>query len=231
MSAVSRNAALMVLMMAVAIASPMLRATDRLADQLPPLRLESMIPTQFGDWKELTNVAQQVVDPEVQQKLDTIYGQTLARTYGNPKGQRVMLSIAYGANQGSDDFQAHKPEYCYSAQGFQLQTGKIDVVKYKTIDVPIQRLEATQGRRHEPISYWITIGSKATLPGVRRKLAQLQYGLSGTIPDGMLIRVSSIGPIASTEYKVHDNFIASMLDSMPPADQARMIGSPLKALK
>lgn len=225
MSALYRNLALMALMLAAAIASPMLRATNRLADQLPPIKLDTMIPRQFGEWKELTDVAQQVVDPEVQQKLDTIYGQILARVYVNAAGDRVMLSIAYGTNQGSDDFQVHRPEYCYSAQGFQVKEGQMSLVPYGNGSIPLQRLEAHQGRRHEPISYWITIGNKATLPGLSRKLLQLSHGLSGNIPDGMLVRVSSIDRDAGKQYQVHDQFIKAMLDAVDPLLRQRMAGT------
>lgn len=211
-------------MLVASISAPELRPSKRLADQLPPLRLETMIPRKFGEWIELPDVVQQVVDPEVKQKLDAIYGQVLARTYTNQTGHRVMLSIAYGANQGSDDFQAHKPEYCYSAQGFQVLTKQIDIFKGGSASIPLQRLIASQGRRTEPISYWITIGDTATLPGARRKLAQLKYALSGIIPDGMLIRVSSIGENEKLEYLAHDNFIASMLNSITPIERRRITG-------
>lgn len=202
-----------------------LKPTAKLADSEPAINLETLIPPKFGEWKVDESLVPIQVSPDVQAKLDKIYGQTLSRTYINSEGQRVMLSIAYGANQGSDDFQVHRPEYCYTAQGFQVKKSWQDFLKLGTRELPIQRLEAIQGSRNEPITYWITIGDKATLPGISRKLTQLSYGLTGKIPDGMLIRVSSITPNAKEAYQLQDRFVNAMLDAVAPSQRMRLTGT------
>ncbi|MHB1214962.1 MAG: exosortase-associated protein EpsI, B-type [Thiobacillus sp.] len=202
-----------------------LRPTAKIADAGPKINLETLIPEHFGEWEVDESVVPIKVSPEVQAKLDNIYGQTLTRTYVNAAGRKVMLSIAYGANQGSDDFQVHRPEYCYSAQGFQVNKGRQDTLKYGSGSLPIKRLEAIQGSRNEPITYWITIGDKATLPGLSRKLTQLSYGLTGKIPDGMLIRVSSISANANEEYRLQDQFVNAMLDAVEPTQRVRLTGT------
>lgn len=201
-----------------------LKPTTKIADAGPAIDLETLIPKKFGEWRLDETIVPIMVSPDVQAKLDQIYGQTLTRTYINNSGRRVMLSIAYGANQGSDDFQVHRPEYCYAAQGFQVKKGVEDTLKYGSGSLPIKRLEAIQGPRNEPITYWITIGEKATLPGLGRKLTQLSYGLTGKIPDGMLIRVSSISPNADQEYQLQDRFVNEMLDAVEPAQRVRLTG-------
>ena len=202
-----------------------LRPTTRVSAAGPAIDLETLIPRQFGEWRIDESLVPVQVSPEVKARLDKIYGQTLTRTYINNAGRRVMLSIAYGANQGSDDFQVHRPEYCYSAQGFQVMKGRQDNLQYGAGNLPIKRLEAIQGRRNEPITYWITIGDQATLPGIGRKLTQLSYGLTGKIPDGMLIRVSSISPNADEEYRLQDRFVNAMLDAVEPSQRVRLTGT------
>lgn len=202
-----------------------LKPTAKIADTEPAIDLVTLIPEKFGDWSIDETLVPINVNPEVQAKLDKIYGQTLSRTYVNAEGRKVMLSIAYGANQGSDDFQVHRPEYCYSAQGFQVKKGWEDRLAFGSSSLPIQRLEAFQGSRNEPITYWITIGDKATLPGIGRKLTQLSYGLTGKIPDGMLIRVSSISDNAKQEYQLQDQFVNDMLNAVDPAQRARLTGT------
>ena len=202
-----------------------LKPTIKISDAGPAINLETLIPKQFGEWKLDESLVPVQVSPEVQAKLDKIYGQTLSRTYVNVAGRRVMLSIAYGANQGSDDFQVHRPEYCYSAQGYQIKKGWEDTLTYGTGKLPIKRLEAIQGSRNEPITYWITIGDKATLPGISRKLTQLSYGLTGKVPDGMLIRVSSISANADEEYQLQDQFVNAMLDAVEPTQRVRLTGT------
>lgn len=202
-----------------------LKPTAKIADAELAINLETLIPQQFGEWKVDESIVPIKVSPEVQAKLDVLYGQTLTRTYINAAGRRVMLSIAYGTNQGSDDFQVHRPEFCYAAQGFQLKKSWEDMLSYGSDKLPIRRLEAYQGSRNEPITYWITIGDKATLPGIGRKLAQLSYGLTGKIPDGMLIRVSSISTNADQEYLLQDQFVNAMLDAVEPTQRVRLTGT------
>lgn len=212
-------------MLAAAGLAVAMKPSERLAEEVAQFDLETLIPKQFADWQIDDNVAQLPVNPQVQAQLDQIYTQMLMRSYINGKGEKIMLSISYGANQGSDDFQVHRPEYCYRAQGFELKSTEDDRLAYGTSQLPIRRLEAFQGRRNEPITYWITIGDKATLPGWQRKLTQLTYGLTGKIPDGMLIRVSSITNDSGVGYRNQDEFIKALLDALAPADRVRLTGS------
>jgi len=206
-----RFLAIGVAMFAAAGLAVALTPTDRLADKGPKVDLETLIPESFGDWKIDKSLVPIAVSPDVQARLDRIYSQTLARTYINGNRERVMLSIAYGSNQGSDDFAVHRPEFCYAAQGFQLKGVINDRLALASGFIPIRRLEASQGPRHEPITYWITIGNEATLPGFGRKLAQLRYGLSGKVPDGMLTRVSSIQADTQAAYRLQNRFITDLL--------------------
>jgi EpsI family protein len=213
-----------VLMVASAIMAVVLKPHQRMADELPPIALADAIPKQFGDWHIDNSIVPVDPSPDVEAKLQEIYSQTLARTYANSKGQRVMLSIAYGADQSGDGNQVHRPEFCYTAQGFQLISSNIGNLLTEYGSLPVRRLLAVQGQRNEPITYWITIGDKATLPGFKRKLNQLAYGLTGTVPDGMLVRVSSINPNTESAYELQARFVRDMLASMAPQDRIRAAG-------
>lgn len=213
-----------VLMVASAILAVVLKPHERMADELPPIALADAIPKQFGDWHIDNSIVPVDPSPDVEAKLQEIYSQTLARTYANSEGQRVMLSIAYGADQSGDGNQVHRPEFCYTAQGFQLISSNIGSLVTEYGKLPVRRLLAVQGRRNEPITYWITIGDQATLPGFRRKLSQLAYGLTGTVPDGMLVRVSSINSNTESAYELQAKFVRDMLASMDPQDRIRAAG-------
>jgi EpsI family protein len=91
--------------------------------------------------------------------------------------------------------------------------------------LPVKRLVARLDRRNEPITYWITIGDKAVMSGIEQKLQRLAYGLSGKIPDGMLVRVSTIQANEDDAYRVQDRFVTDMLDVMAPKDRARLLGA------
>ena len=185
--------------------------------------LAQMIPAGFGAWTVDPGVVPLQPDPGQQGMLEKIYDQTLSRTYVDAHGQRVMLSIAYGGDQ-SKSLQLHLPEVCYVAQGFQLLGDRDELLATRHGALPVKRLVARLHERNEPITYWITIGDKVSKSGIERKLRRLAYGLSGEIPDGMLVRVSTIGSDERFAYGVQDRFIAALLGALAPADRAHLIG-------
>ncbi len=201
-----------------------LKPTRYTAELGPKVNLEKMIPTQFGSWHVDETITPVEVSPDIKASLGKLYSQLLSKTYINAEGQRIMLSISYGGNQGNDEYQVHRPEYCYVAQGFQLQSEAEDFLTLPFGKIAVKRLVAKQDARVEPITYWITIGDQATLPGFRRKLAQLRYGLTGRVPDGMLVRVSSISNDHNGAYRLHDAFINELLTKVTPEEKIKLIG-------
>ncbi|MDP3282683.1 MAG: EpsI family protein, partial [Nitrosomonas sp.] len=178
----------------------------------------------FGDWKIDESIIPLQVDAETQAMLDKIYNQTLSRTYVNSLGERVMLSVAYGGDQ-SDNLAVHKPEVCYYAQGFEIMKTFADELLTQYGKLPIKRLMAVKGNRNEPITYWITVGNKAVLPGIEEKLQQLRYGLTGSVPDGMLVRVSSIDSDKDKAYQLQNIFIQDLLLTVDVKERTRLIGT------
>ncbi len=200
-----------------------LKPTRHIADQGPKIDLSTLVPQQFADWKIDETIVPLLADPKQTAMINKIYNQTLSRTYVNSRGVRIMLSIAYGGDQ-SDSMQVHKPEVCYPAQGFQvlkLVTGMFDT---GFGHIPVKRLLATQGTRVEPIIYWLTIGDTVAVNSLKWKLAQMKYGLTGKVPDGMLFRVSSLGDEAAA-YPVQEEFIRVLLKTLSPENRKRLIGS------
>jgi len=204
--------------------SAYLKPMQKMADQLKPLSLDQSVPESFGEWTLDQSTTPITVSADVQEKLDSLYNQTLSRTYVNKDGQRLMLLIAYGADQQGDGTQVHRPEFCYTAQGFNIARSNQGQLNTNLGSFPVRRLLAEKGNRSEPITYWITVGDKVSLPGLNRKLNQLYYGLSGKIPDGMLVRVSSIERDAEHAYLEQDKFINEMLMVMKPDHRVRIAG-------
>ena len=211
------------LMFAASAAAVALRPTHKLADAGPKVDLETMIPKQFGDWRIDASIAPVLPAPDVQAKLDKIYNQTLARTYVNRRGQRVMLSIAYGGDQ-SDSMQVHLPEVCYAAQGFQIDRASLGQIATDYGTLPVKRLIARLNSRVEPITYWITVGDEVVNAGYKRKLAQIRYGITGNVPDGILVRASSIDRDNLGAYSLQDNFLRDMLAAMPKKNRSKVVG-------
>lgn len=214
----------LVLMVASFAGAAAWRPRVALADLRPRLELEAVFPKQFGPWTLDTRGPALLVSPDAQALLRKLYSQTLSRTYVNDKGERIMLSVAYGGDQ-SDASKAHRPEVCYPAQGFQLLANTAGTLPLGAGNLRVRRLVAKQGGRVEPISYWMMVGERATVTGTEQKLAQLSYSTRGVRPDGMLVRVSSIGQDTPAAYRLHDRFVQDLLRAVQRDMLPRVAGA------
>ncbi|MGE4110917.1 MAG: exosortase-associated protein EpsI, B-type [Burkholderiales bacterium] len=210
------------LMLSASAAAIVLRPDQKVAD-LSGISLETMIPRQFGDWREEPQRNLQVVNPQTQALLDKLYSQLLTRVYIHKDGYRIMLSMAYGSDQRGA-LQAHKPEVCYPAQGFTLHSSKPGPLATPFGEIPAQRMYTTLGSRQEPVTYWFTVGDTAVQNKLQKRLVDLRYGLTGQIPDGMLFRVSSIDGDQARAHQLQDQFVNQLLQAISPADRKRLSG-------
>ena len=189
----------------------------------PKFDLEKLVPKQFAGWRLDESITPLQINPNLKAELAEIYSQTLSRTYVNEKNERVMLSIAYGGTQ-SRSLQVHRPEVCYSAQGFQILEQFKDELRAGGRSIPVMRLLAIQGQRSEPITYWVKIGDTAVRGNLEQGLARLKYGLTGKVPDGMLVRVSSISPQSGAAYRLQGAFVSDLLGAMAEGDRRTLTG-------
>jgi len=214
----------LVLMVAAFAGAQAWRPTVRLADTRPKVNLETMFPTELGDWRLDERMPVQLVSPDTQALLDELYNQTLSRTYFNrASGERIMLSVAYGGDQ-SDATRAHRPEVCYPAQGFQILEQRKHDIRLNGRHLPVRQLVSKLGARIEPITYWVMVGDRVATSGTEQKLAQLTYSTQGLVPDGMLVRASSIEPDAEKAYAVHQSFLAALESAIPPEQRDYVFG-------
>jgi len=211
------------LMVATSAGAIIARPDTKVAHVGPAISLETMVPRQFGDWREEPSRVVQVVNPQTQQLLDKLYSQVLSRAYVNDKGYRIMLSLAYGSDQRGS-LQAHKPEICYPAQGFILRKNEAAQLETPFGEIPARRLSTALGSREEPVTYWFTVGDKAVAGKLQKRLVDLRYGLTGRIPDGMLFRVSSIDPDQSRANRMQDQFVNQLLKAVSPSERRRLSG-------
>lgn len=206
---------LTVVLLLTGVSAAALTPQQLLADSKRIPDLESLIPSQFGDWRHDEWTDKLLVKPRLKAGALYPHTQMLARTYVNGEGERVMFFISYGSNQIGQEFQEHRPEFCYRAQGFTLLETNNARLSLNTGDLNVRQIVAQQNARLESITYWMTIGDLATLPGVPRKIEQLRYGLQGKIPDGMLVRVSSLSRDKEAAFGLHTRFIADLQQALP----------------
>lgn len=192
------------------------------------ISLEDMIPERVGTWR-----LDQSVRPVLPRKTEDerslaarLYDQTLVRTYRNSDHDRVMLVVAYGRDQ-SDALQLHLPEVCYASQGFAVKrTGRAVIDLDGTAAVPVMRLRTRRGGRYEPVTYWTRVGDAVVLSRLSRQWAKLSYGLRGKIPDGVLIRVSTISKRPKRAFATQERFVRDLLQAVASEERPFFLGKP-----
>lgn len=225
MSVLQRRAlCLLMMMMLAALLAWSARPTVRLADQGVALDLEALVPHQFSGWELDERQSAAVVNPQTGEMQSRIYQQVLSRTYiQRSTGRSVMLSIAYGENQSrSNDL--HVPDVCYPASGFRLEQSRQGTIRFAHNEIPVRRLIAQRLQRREPLTYWTIIGDQIAAGSIETKLLALSYGLRGTVPDGMIVRVSSLGLGDDEAFVLQQEFVEALLGSLPAEGRKRLAG-------
>jgi EpsI family protein len=202
----------------------LLKPTIFLADELPAIDLNAMVPTAFGDWRELPMGMVQIVNAQQKETLERTYSETLNRAYVNAQGYRVMLLVAYGKNQ-SKGLKLHSPEWCYPAQGFMITNQKNTNLQILDRQLQSTQLETFLGQRHEPVTFWTAIGDTVTYGGMQKRLVEFRYALTGRIPDGILVRMSSIDRETERAYAMQTLFANAMMTAIAPKYRHRFVGS------
>lgn len=212
-------------LVAVSVLAPIVEPHRMLAKELPLLRLEEDIPKQFGDWRIDDSLGAVLPSPDVQRQLDQVYSQQLSRTYVNSAGTHVMLVVAYGEDQVGKTSVAHLPDACYPAQGFTVSPrGTRPVGLDGRAPLSASRLMAVRSTRYEPVTYWTVVGTQTFSSDYERRMRRLTSSLEGVIPDGMLVRISSIDKEEARAYAVHDEFSSALYAALPAALKPRMFG-------
>ena len=188
--------------------------------------LEQLVPKSFAGWGVVEHGSAQVVNPQTRQLLDKLYSQELTRTYVSGDGYMIMLSIAYGTDQRGD-LGLHQPDLCYPAQGFTIAERLRAAISTGGGKVNVERLEAQQGMRVEPITYWVRLGEQ-NITGTSlfgRRLEELRFALKGSVPDGLLFRVSSIDVQRERAFARQDQFVSDLLGAVRPSARTSLVGT------
>ena len=211
-------------MLCTAVLSVVAIPEARFSDTRKSFKLSTSIPEAFGDWRVDKLMVPLPPSPDQQAILDSIYDEILSRTYYNSAGERMMLSITYGSRQ-NQQLRAHRQEVCYSAQGFKISQLERVVLPVLGSSIPMTRMLAVMQRRSEPVTYWFTMGDQVVLSYVDRELLQLKFALSGYVPDGYLVRISSLSSDVDQAHEAQLAFATELMGHVDAELRQRLIGS------
>lgn len=207
-----------------AVLAKVLEPHELMARTSASVSLENVIPRKFGTWTLVPEISPvRPADPEGYVQPDPlsakVYSQEVGRGYSDGRGNIIMLLVAYGPVQNYR-LKAHRPEICYTANGFRISNKTETTLNYRdgAPAIPITRLITERDSRFEPVTYWMRVGNDIANGVVDHQLVRLKYGLHGVIPDGALIRISTIGLPREASFKLQDQFIRDLLAAIPPQE-------------
>lgn len=182
---------------------------------------EVIVPKQFGDWVDTGDGSGgMVVSPEQAAAVNSVYSQVVTRAYKyKPTGEVIMLSVGYGDEQLRSK-QLHRPEACYSSQGFQIKSLNPEQLNIGKVNIGLFRMTGEMGDRVEQVTYWIRVGDEIiTGPSYTLNIKRMKLGLEGYVADGLLFRVSTLGLDAIKAQQLQDRFITDLLKSVGKKEQ------------
>lgn len=191
--------------------------------------LEAIVPTHFGQWVEVPSPYLQVnlaVAEDGAYTADQPYDAVVMRTYRNSNGARVMLAVAYAREQRQES-KIHRPEICYSAQGFMP-------LDHSEAEFDVPGLARAEGERFlmrnknriEAVSYWIRTGDAFPRGGVETRLKLIRDGFNGNVPDGILVRASSLLADPAEQdaaYALQKQFLVDLAQSVDAQGRALLL--------
>lgn len=185
-------------------------------------QLDKIIPLKVGSWSFDTTSG--LVLPPPDQLARLLYDQQVARSYTSPDQLPVMLLLAYGSSQ-SGMLQIHRPEICYPASGFKLSETEVTSIPLSGDHAIASRsFTADSDTRVEQVLYWTRIGELVPTGWWSQRLAVVRSNLSGAIPDGLLVRLSTVSSDAAQAQATLKAFARAMIEAMPVANRRMLIG-------
>jgi EpsI family protein len=192
----------------------------------PPIRddqFEALIPNQVGPWRFVTESG--VVLPPQDALSDRLYDDLVTRVYADDAGRAVMFLMAYN-NKQDGVLQIHRPEICYPAGGYQLSpTRGVDLPLAGNRVLPANAFLASGRDRDEAVLYWTRVGTDFPRRWSSQRLSVIRANLQGIVPDGLLVRASTLGSDMTTELAVLKSFMAEFVGAASPGLRELLLGS------
>jgi EpsI family protein len=187
-------------------------------------KIVDLVPATFGSWTAETSSG--LVSPDQAGKLArTLYSEIVERVYHDRQsGAAVMLLAAYGDTQ-SDLLQLHRPEICYPAVGFTVESSRpTQVLVRNGARVPAREVVAVADDRRENILYWTRIGEHLPQSGGEQRSARFQDAVAGYVADGILFRCSAVGD-SEPCFRILNEFVPALLSAAPPIVRPALVGT------
>jgi EpsI family protein len=190
---------------------------------IDPKKIEAIVPLKVGGWSYETKSG--LVLPPPDQLAAQLYDQVVTRVYGSDTDLPVMLLIAYGSSQDGM-LQVHRPEVCYPASGYTLSETRDIAIPLPPgkASIPARAFTAVGQQRTEQLIYWTRVGTRFPRSWTEQRLAVVKDNLRGMIPDGVLVRISTVSDNVPDSRALLERFAAQLVETAPALGKALLIG-------
>lgn len=190
---------------------------------LPPGRppLDRLMPDRIGEW--VRQPFSDVLIPRGEAAEDKTYDDVFTGFYGAPESSGIMLLVAYGSAQVGDT-ELHRPEVCYPAAGFRLARWPDATLSFAGETVNAVVMTANAPERVEQMLYWSRIGTDFPTSSLQQRMSILRQTLRGAVPDGVLVRMSTIGADRAAGLVTLERFAAAMVAAASPILRQMLLG-------
>ena len=201
------------------------RSFERRRLQIP---LDTLIPRAIGGWH--VDGTTGLILPEADTLDETLYDDQLSRNYAGPGLPAMMLLIAHGVGGFATGVGVHRPETCYPAAGFTISaTRDIILPVAAKARVPARFLTAVRSERQEQIGYWRRISNDFPVSARQEQMLILRRNLVGVIPDGVLVRISTVDPDRDRAGEAIARFATALISACGAEARQILLGGPTAA--
>lgn len=199
-----------------------LASIARPAPQGAKVSLDTEVPERIGGWQFAPSSTLPI--PKGEGAGDDVYDQLLSRHYASTDDVPIMLLIAYGQAQ-TGSTQLHRPEVCYPAAGIRIRERPGVTLRLRGAPpVPARALTGLAPGRHEQILYWSRVGPDFPTSSIGQRWSTLRQTLVDGVPDGMLVRISTLHSDHDEALEVLRRFAASLMEGASPALRRLLLG-------
>jgi EpsI family protein len=120
----------------------------------------------------------------------------------------------------------HRPEICYASSGFAISDDRaLDLPLVGRGPIAARSFLALREDRSEQVLYWTRISNTFPRDLASQRLVMLELGLRGIIPDGVLVRCSTLGAGVAKGQKGLLAFVDALIANTGAAGRGLLVGT------
>ncbi|WP_376768791.1 exosortase-associated protein EpsI, V-type [Novosphingobium chloroacetimidivorans] len=185
---------------------------------------QDVIPRRIGGWTEVSSPEDIVLPPEDERKAAATYDEQVMRAYAGRRSEAVMLLVAYARSQSSM-LMVHRPESCYPGAGFTILSNEAVKIRIgSSLSIDGRFLTTKRDSRVEQVLYWTRFGNEMPSDWDAQRWSIAVQALHGYVPDGVLVRLSTVSQDALQSLNLLRLFAAELVRTSGQQGRGLLLG-------